>query len=116
MSESPAEPTAQEVVDELRLTVCAVLPREGPDQFSLNPSAAPPRNAFVPLRLLQAKLNQEKRVNAFLVAGAAFSLRQTEPLKFKSLAEPQETLGPKLMKEYEVKDARTLTSCNTCHR
>jgi hypothetical protein len=30
--------------------------------------------------------------------------------------EPQETLGPKLMKEYEVKDARTLTSCNTCHR
>ena len=28
-------------------------------------------------------------------------------------AEPQETLGPKLMKEYEVKDARTLTSCNT---
>jgi hypothetical protein len=31
-------------------------------------------------------------------------------------AEPQETLGPKLMKEYEVKDARTLTSCNTCHR
>lgn len=31
-------------------------------------------------------------------------------------AEAQETLGPKLMKEYEVKDARTLTSCNTCHR
>jgi hypothetical protein len=31
-------------------------------------------------------------------------------------AEPQATLGPKLMKEYEVKDARTLTSCNTCHR
>ena len=31
-------------------------------------------------------------------------------------AEPQETLGPKLMHDYEVKDARTLTSCNTCHR
>jgi hypothetical protein len=31
-------------------------------------------------------------------------------------AEPQETLGPKLMKEYAVMDARTLTSCNTCHR
>ena len=31
-------------------------------------------------------------------------------------AEPQEVLGPKLMKEYEVKDVRTLTSCSTCHR
>jgi hypothetical protein len=31
-------------------------------------------------------------------------------------AEPQETLGPKLMKQYDVRDARTLTSCNTCHR
>ncbi len=31
-------------------------------------------------------------------------------------AEPQETLGPKLIKEYEVKDVRTITSCNTCHR
>jgi cytochrome c7-like protein len=30
--------------------------------------------------------------------------------------EPQETLGPKLMKEYNVLDSRTLTSCNTCHR
>ena len=31
-------------------------------------------------------------------------------------AEPQEILGPKLMKEYNVLDARTLTSCSTCHR
>jgi hypothetical protein len=30
--------------------------------------------------------------------------------------EPQEILGPKLMKEYNVLDVRTLTSCSTCHR
>ena len=30
--------------------------------------------------------------------------------------EAQEILGPKLMKEYNVLDVRTLTSCNTCHR
>jgi len=28
----------------------------------------------------------------------------------------QETIGRQLMKEYGVQDARTLTSCSTCHR
>ena len=28
----------------------------------------------------------------------------------------QEEIGRRLMKEYNIKDVRTLTSCNTCHR
>jgi hypothetical protein len=28
----------------------------------------------------------------------------------------QEEIGRRLMKEYNVRDVRTLTSCNTCHR
>ena len=28
----------------------------------------------------------------------------------------QETLGRRLVKEYKIQDARTLTSCSTCHR
>ncbi len=60
-----------EVVDELRLTVRAVLPDEGLGRFNLNPNPATPRNAFVPLRLLQAKLQQPKRINALLAGGGA---------------------------------------------
>ncbi len=30
--------------------------------------------------------------------------------------QPQAVLGPQLVKEYQVLDARTLTSCSTCHR
>jgi ABC-type lipoprotein release transport system permease subunit len=60
---------AAEVVDDLRLTVRSVIPNEGPGRFSLHPSPAIPRNAFVPLRLLQDKLGQTGRINAILVAG-----------------------------------------------
>jgi hypothetical protein len=28
----------------------------------------------------------------------------------------QEEIGRRLVKEYGIQDARTLTSCNTCHR
>ena len=28
----------------------------------------------------------------------------------------QEEIGRRLVKEYKIQDARTLTSCNTCHR
>lgn len=31
-------------------------------------------------------------------------------------AEDQETMGRRLVAEYKIQDARTLTSCNTCHR
>jgi hypothetical protein len=31
-------------------------------------------------------------------------------------AQPQSVLGPQLVMQYKVLDARTLTSCSTCHR
>jgi hypothetical protein len=30
--------------------------------------------------------------------------------------EDQEAMGRRLIAEYKIQDARTLTSCNTCHR
>jgi putative ABC transport system permease protein len=60
---------AAEVIDELRLIVRSVIPNEGPGRFSLHPSPAIARNAFVPLRLLQEKLGQAGRINAVLVGG-----------------------------------------------
>lgn len=31
-------------------------------------------------------------------------------------SQPQSVLGPQLVKQYNVRDARSLTSCSTCHR
>lgn len=65
-----------EVIDELRLTVKAVLPDQGMARFNLNPSTSAPRNAFVPLRLLQEKLKQQGRANALLAAGTPANLAE----------------------------------------
>jgi putative ABC transport system permease protein len=69
---------AAEVVDQFSLTVRALLPNEGLARFNLHPSPAIPRNAFVPLRLLQNQLGQTGRVNALLVAGGQTSTWQQE--------------------------------------
>ncbi len=69
-----------EVLDDLPLRVAAILPNEGVGRFSLNPNPAVARNAFVPLRALQAKLHQEKRVNA-LLAGAGSKEHLQEALR-----------------------------------
>jgi hypothetical protein len=69
-----AQRDASEVLEAVKLTVRAVLPDEGAGRFNLNPSAEPARNAFVPLRMLQANLEQPGRVNALLVEGASASL------------------------------------------
>ena len=54
-----------------------VLPEETPEgQFALTPTPEAPRNAFVPLALLQTKLDLEGRVNALLVGGAAADLQK----------------------------------------
>ena len=43
------------------------IPAEGLGAFSPNPSKSTPKNAFVPLAVLQRSLSQPERVNAFLV-------------------------------------------------
>src|SRR5262249_12442576 len=45
-------------------------------RFNLHPSPAVPRNAFVPLQLLQTKLGQAGRINALLVGGGEASTWQ----------------------------------------
>ncbi|HEV3262520.1 MAG TPA: FtsX-like permease family protein [Gemmataceae bacterium] len=78
---------AADVVAELRLRVRAVLSDDSlGSRFSLNPSPAAPRNAFVPLRTLQSDLWPEKagsrtapelRVNALLAQGGDTDQLQT---------------------------------------
>jgi ABC-type antimicrobial peptide transport system permease subunit len=67
---------AGDVVADLVLTVAAVLPDEHfGSRFSLAPGSAEPRNAFVPLVVLQEELRRQERtlperpVNALLVGG-----------------------------------------------
>jgi ABC-type lipoprotein release transport system permease subunit len=60
----------QSVVSRLQLPVAAVLSDDAPGgRFNLNPSPASPRNAYVPLALLQDRLDVKGRVNAILAAG-----------------------------------------------
>src|SRR5262249_39436241 len=59
---------AGEVVDTLTAPVLFILPDDYPGaQISLNPSPEAPRNAFVPLKFLQERLDLKGRVNALLV-------------------------------------------------
>jgi ABC-type antimicrobial peptide transport system permease subunit len=66
---------ANEVVDELRLSVAAVVPDDSfGGRFNLNPSMTAPRNALVPLHTLQSRLGIAGRMNAILVGQAPESL------------------------------------------
>jgi len=60
---------ADDVLDDLLLKVRLVIPDEGMGRFTLTPNPQTPRNAFVPLGLVQAKLDKKGRVNALLAAG-----------------------------------------------
>src|SRR5262249_25368743 len=55
-----------DVVSDLTLTVRAILPDKGLSRFSLKPDPSAPRNAFVPLALLQKELDLKGRINAIL--------------------------------------------------
>lgn len=60
------------VVNEMRLTVAAILPEDSfGSRFNLHPSPVPVRNAFVPLRTLQNQLEVKNQVNAILVGEGA---------------------------------------------
>jgi ABC-type antimicrobial peptide transport system permease subunit len=61
---------AGDVLDTLRLTVHAIVSDDSAmSRFSLNPSPEVPRNAFVPLSVLQTRLEMGGQVNALLVTG-----------------------------------------------
>lgn len=67
----PADSTLGEKTDTSRsrtLKVAAVLPAEGLARFGIAPSQQLPRNAFVPIAVLQDVLEQRGKANAILVA------------------------------------------------
>jgi ABC-type antimicrobial peptide transport system permease subunit len=61
---------AEEMRVALKVKVRAIVPDEGMGRFSLKPTPEPVRNAFVPLRVLQKKLDLAGRANALLASGA----------------------------------------------
>ncbi|MDO8632388.1 MAG: FtsX-like permease family protein [Phycisphaerales bacterium] len=52
----------------LRLAVAAILPAEGLAAFDLNPRQGTPRNAYIPLAVLQRTLGRQDVVNTILVS------------------------------------------------
>lgn len=64
-----AQRKAENVIERIRVTVKKIVPDAGMGRFSLKPSPLPVRNAFVPIRLLQTKLDLAGRANAILAAG-----------------------------------------------
>jgi len=60
----------------LELPQATILAPDAPgSRFNLNPSPAPPRDVFVPLALLQERLNLKGRANALLATGNAARLQ-----------------------------------------
>ena len=59
---------AEDVVESLRVTLRAIVPDEGMSRFTLKPSPEPVRNAFVPLRFIQERLELKGRANVLLAA------------------------------------------------
>ncbi len=57
----------------VRLSVDRVLPTDGLGGFAVRQTQAVPRNAFVPLAVLQRAMKQQGRVNAILVTGSGGS-------------------------------------------
>jgi ABC-type antimicrobial peptide transport system permease subunit len=91
----------EDVIDELQLRVRAVLP-DGAfgAAFSLQPGTDTPRNAFVPLRVLQKQLRQPDRANVLLVGSGRPELQET----FRARLEPEDW-GLKLISPRDRVDA-----------
>lgn len=58
----------EEVAQPVRVKVRGIVPEDGMGRFSLRPTPEPVRNAFVPMRFLQKKLDLAGRANALLAA------------------------------------------------
>jgi putative ABC transport system permease protein len=66
---------SENVIEEIDVTIRAIVPDQGMARFSLKPTPEPVRNAFVPIRMLQARLELEGRGNALFAAQAKPSLQ-----------------------------------------
>ncbi len=51
----------------IKVTVRAILPDMGMANFTLKPTPEPVRNAFVPIRFLQNKIDRADRANGLLL-------------------------------------------------
>ena len=65
---------AERVIAPLLVKVRLILPDEGMARFSLSPTPTPVRNAFVPIRFLQRRLDLAGRANAVFIAKAKLTL------------------------------------------
>lgn len=65
-----AQRKVENVIERIRVTVKRIVPDVGMARFALKPSPLPPRNAFVPIKLLQKRLDLEGRANAILARDA----------------------------------------------
>jgi hypothetical protein len=70
-----AQRKAENVIEPIRVTVKRVVADEAMGRFSLKPSPVPPRNAFVPIKLLQKQLDLAGRANMVLAAAAPASVQ-----------------------------------------
>jgi ABC-type lipoprotein release transport system permease subunit len=68
---------ASDVLADWQLKVEVILPQGGLGNFTLNPSPAPPHNAFVSLASLQNKLGLGGRINTIVAAGPSARLQQS---------------------------------------
>jgi len=66
----------------LRLTVAAILPEEGGGRFGLEATQEAPLAAFVPLAMLQERLDLRDRANLLLIGEPANPLLQASPGAF----------------------------------
>ena len=66
-AESPLGRTSGQIRNLAQLTVADIIPASGLGRFNLRASQSLPRNAFVPIELVQQALDEPNRVNALLV-------------------------------------------------
>ncbi len=70
-----AQRKAEAVIEPIRVTIKQIIADEGMGRFSHKPSPLPPRNAFVPIKLLQQRLDLAGRANVILAASAPATLQ-----------------------------------------
>jgi putative ABC transport system permease protein len=85
--------TEEETTISLRIQVQGIAPEEAMGSFSLQPSQVPPYNAFLPLQLLQKRIDRAGKANLMLATA-----RSTSPL-------PAETANQRLHEEWTLEDA-----------